>query len=64
MHTPHDDLRRGDRLAQAGAVETPKYLPTDDNDSIRRRTYLRVRLTGASTPGTGQSATVWFVQLS
>ena len=64
MHATHDALRRGDRLTQKGAVEAPKYLPTDESDSIAQRRYLRVRLTGASTPGTEQSATEWLVQLS
>ena len=59
MHATLDALRRGDKLATAGAVETPRYLPTDDNDAIRKRTFLRVPLTGASTPG----ATVWLVQV-
>ena len=64
MHTTRDALRRGDRLAKAGDVEEPKYLPRADDDSLSKRSYLRVPLTGASTPGTGDSATVWLLQLS
>ena len=64
MHATLDALRRGDRLAKAGDVEKPHYLPADDNDKIRRRTFLRVPLTGASTPGPGGSATVWLVQVN
>ena len=64
MHATLDALRRGDRLAKAGDVEKPLYLPTDDNDLIRRRSFLRVPLTGASTPGPGGSATVWLVQVN
>ena len=63
MHATLDALRRGDRLAKAGEVEKPHYLPTNENDSIRRRSFLRVPLTGASTPGPGGSATVWLVQV-
>ena len=63
MHATLDALRRGDRLAKAGDVEQPRYLPTDDNDKIHRRSFLRVPLTGASTPGPGGSATVWLVQV-
>ena len=51
-------------LTKAGDVQMPQYLPMADDDKMRKRTYLRVPLTGASTPGTGQSATVWLVQLS
>ena len=64
MHTTLDALRRGDRLAKAGDVEKPRYLPKDDNDLIRQRSFLRVPLTGASTPGPGGSATVWRVQVN
>ena len=63
MHATLDALRRGDRLAKAGEVEKPVYLPSHDNDLIRRRSFLRVPLTGASTPGPGGSATVWLVQV-
>ena len=63
MHATLDALRRGDRLAKAGDVEKPHYLPTDFHDSIRRRSFLRVPLTGASTPGPGGSAPVWLVRM-
>ena len=70
MHATLDALRRGDRLMTAGNVETPKYLPSDENEYVRKRTFLRVPLTGASTPGPGEtertrrgSATVWLVQV-
>ena len=63
MHATPDALRRGDRL-KAGVVETPRYLPTHDSDAISRRSFLRVPLTGASTPGPGGSATVWLVQVN
>ena len=53
MHATLDALRRGDRLTIAGNVETPKYLPSDENEHVRKRTFLRVPLTGASTPGPG-----------
>merc|ERR1711884_1028224 len=38
-------------------------MPTDENLKIRQRSFLRVPLTGASTPGPGGSATVWLVQV-
>ena len=63
MHATLDALRRGDRLARAGDVEEPRYLPADDDDFIRQRSFLRVPLTGASTPGPGGSTTVWIVQV-
>ena len=57
-----------------GNVETPKYLPSDNNEYVRKRTFLRVPLTsastrGASTPAPGGfavwrgSATLWIVQV-
>ena len=64
MHATLDALRRVDRLAKAGDAEKPLYLPTDDNGLIRRRSFLRVPLTGASAPGPGGSATVWLVQVN
>ena len=63
MHATLDALRRGDRLVKAGDVQKPRYLPEDDNEKVRQRTFLRVPLTGASTPGPGGSATVWLVQV-
>ena len=61
MHATLDALRRGDRLATAGEVEKPRYMP--ENDQLKERSFLRVPLTGASTPGPGGSATVWLVQV-
>ena len=45
------------------ATSRSRYLPEDDNEKVRQRTFLRVPLTGASTPGPGGSATVWLVQV-
>ena len=63
MHATLDALRRGDRLALAGVVEKPRYLPRDDNEKVAQRSFLRVPLTGASTPGCGGSETVWICQV-
>ena len=53
-------LWRKDYLRVEGAIETPTYLPDHPNESIRRRTYLRVPL--AQVHETGRVTTTWLVQ--
>ena len=52
-------------LSLAGPIETPTFLPNHTDESMRRRTYLRVPL--AHVPlaqQTARATTVWLVQLA
>ena len=63
-HTTHDALRRKDQLVLAGTIETPRFLPNHQDESISRRTYLRVPLAKVQSNGQLMQLKGWLVQLS
>ena len=67
-HTTHDALRRSHELETAGDIEILNNLPDEENEDLRRRTFLRVPLRrrvipGAPMPRCSAPPVTWQVQL-